>query len=141
LSFDLEAGKTLSLVGESGSGKTTIGRAILGLAPVCGGSITFRGETISNVSRGQRRKLASDVQVVFQDPYSSLNPAMTVESILVEPLAAAGVTGGPSGCRPTPGVVIRGSSPEANDSASPLPGRSRSTLPSSSATSRRARST
>jgi peptide/nickel transport system ATP-binding protein len=61
---------------------------------VCGGSITFRGETISNVSRGQRRKLASDVQVVFQDPYSSLNPAMTVESILVEPLAAAGVTGG-----------------------------------------------
>src|SRR5215217_5788393 len=94
VSFDLEPGKTLSLVGESGSGKTTIGRAILGLAPVSEGTITFRGQTISNVSRTQRRKLATDIQVVFQDPYSSLNPAMTVESILVEPLAAAGVRGG-----------------------------------------------
>jgi len=94
VSFDLEAGKTLSLVGESGSGKTTIGRAILGLAPVTEGTVTFRGETISHVSRSRRRKLASDIQVVFQDPYSSLNPSMTVESILVEPLAAAGVTGG-----------------------------------------------
>jgi peptide/nickel transport system ATP-binding protein len=94
VSFDLAAGETLSLVGESGSGKTTIGRAILGLAPVTGGSITFRGNTISNISRSQRRKLATDVQVVFQDPYTSLNPAMTVESILVEPLSAAGVTGG-----------------------------------------------
>ena len=94
VSFDLEAGKTLSLVGESGSGKTTIGRAILGLAPVSEGTIRFRGETISNVSRQQRRRLATDIQVVFQDPYSSLNPAMTVESILVEPLNAAGVEGG-----------------------------------------------
>jgi ABC-type glutathione transport system ATPase component len=94
VSFDLEPGKTLSLVGESGSGKTTIGRAILGLAPVSEGTITFRGQTVSNVSRAQRRKLATDIQVVFQDPYSSLNPAMTVESILVEPLNAAGVSGG-----------------------------------------------
>ena len=94
VSFDLAAGETLSLVGESGSGKTTIGRAILGLAPVTAGSISFRGETISNVPRSRRRKLASDIQVVFQDPYSSLNPSMTVESILVEPLAAAGVEGG-----------------------------------------------
>src|SRR5215218_9198690 len=94
VSFDLAPGETLSLVGESGSGKTTIGRAILGLAPVTEGSITFRGETISNVPRSRRRKLASDIQVVFQDPYSSLNPSMIVESILVEPLAAAGVEGG-----------------------------------------------
>jgi peptide/nickel transport system ATP-binding protein len=94
VSFQLEPGKTLSLVGESGSGKTTIGRAILGLAPVSAGAISFRGQTISNVSRAQRRRLASDIQVVFQDPYSSLNPAMTVESILVEPLASAGVSGG-----------------------------------------------
>ena len=94
VSFDLAPGETLSLVGESGSGKTTIGRAILGLAPVTVGSITFRGETISNVSRSRRRKLASDIQVVFQDPYSSLNPSMTVESILVEPLAAVGVRDG-----------------------------------------------
>jgi ABC-type glutathione transport system ATPase component len=94
VSFDLSAGETLSLVGESGSGKTTIGRAILGLAPVTGGAITFRGETISNVSRKLRRELATDIQVVFQDPYSSLNPSMTIETILVEPLIAAGVEGG-----------------------------------------------
>ena len=94
VSFDLSAGETLSLVGESGSGKTTIGRAILGLAPVTGGAIRFRGQTISNVSRKLRRELATDIQVVFQDPYSSLNPSMTIESILVEPLQAAGVEGG-----------------------------------------------
>jgi ABC-type glutathione transport system ATPase component len=94
VSFQVNARETLSLVGESGSGKTTIGRAILGLAPVTGGSITFHGEPISNVPRARRRKVARAIQVVFQDPYSSLNPAMTVEDILVEPLAAAGVTGG-----------------------------------------------
>jgi ABC-type glutathione transport system ATPase component len=94
VSFDLEPGKTLSLVGESGSGKTTIGRAVLGLAPVTDGTITFRGETISNIPRARRRKVARDIQVVFQDPYSSLNPSMTVEDILVEPLAATGVEGG-----------------------------------------------
>ncbi|GAA2974429.1 peptide/nickel transport system ATP-binding protein [Microbacterium terrae] len=94
VSLDLHAGETLSLVGESGSGKTTIGRAILGLAPVSEGRVEFRGETISNVPRARRRKIASDIQVVFQDPYTSLNPSMTIESILVEPLAAAGITGG-----------------------------------------------
>lgn len=94
VSFDLHAGETLSLVGESGSGKTTIGRAILGLAPVSSGKITFGGETISNVSRSRRRQLARNVQVIFQDPYSSLNPSMTVEDIIVEPMAAAGVSGG-----------------------------------------------
>lgn len=94
VSFELERGKTLSLVGESGSGKTTIGRAVLGLAPVSEGNISFRGETISNAPRALRRKVASEIQVVFQDPYSSLNPSMTVQSILVEPLAAAGVSDG-----------------------------------------------
>ncbi|WP_432561783.1 ABC transporter ATP-binding protein [Kineococcus sp. SYSU DK003] len=94
VSFALNAGETLSLVGESGSGKTTIGRAILGLAPVSGGTIRFRGTTISGASRSARRQVARDVQVVFQDPYSSLNPAMTVEDILVEPLAAVGVVDG-----------------------------------------------
>ncbi|MGX1471474.1 UNVERIFIED_CONTAM: ABC-type glutathione transport system ATPase component [Streptomyces canus] len=94
VSFDLRAGETLSLVGESGSGKTTIGRAVLGLAPVTAGSITFRGETISNISRARRRKVARDIQVIFQDPYSSLNPSMQVEDILVEPLVAAGAEAG-----------------------------------------------
>ena len=94
VSFQIAPGETLSLVGESGSGKTTIGRAILGLAPVTGGRIVFRGQTISNTSRAVRRRIAQDIQVVFQDPYSSLNPAMTVEDILVEPLNAAGTAGG-----------------------------------------------
>lgn len=94
VSFDIFPGETLSLVGESGSGKTTIGRAILGLAPVTGGTITFRDQTISNIPRAARRKIARDIQVVFQDPYSSLNPAMSVEDILVEPIAAAGASGG-----------------------------------------------
>jgi peptide/nickel transport system ATP-binding protein len=94
VSFELSAGETLSLVGESGSGKTTIGRAILGLAPVSSGVVKFRGQTISNVKRSERRRLASDIQVVFQDPYSSLNPAMRVEDIIVEPMASAGVAGG-----------------------------------------------
>jgi ABC-type glutathione transport system ATPase component len=94
VSFELKAGETLSLVGESGSGKTTIGRAILGLAPVTAGSITFRDRPISNIPRGRRRTVARAIQVVFQDPYSSLNPAMRVEDILVEPLAAAGISGG-----------------------------------------------
>ncbi|MET0888368.1 MAG: dipeptide/oligopeptide/nickel ABC transporter ATP-binding protein, partial [Mycetocola sp.] len=94
VSFDLHAGETLSMVGESGSGKTTIGRAILGLAPVSGGRISFRGSDIQRASRGERRKIARHVQVVFQDPYSSLNPSMQIEDILVEPLRAAGISGG-----------------------------------------------
>ncbi|NEN04946.1 ABC transporter ATP-binding protein [Diaminobutyricibacter tongyongensis] len=94
VSLDLFPGETLSLVGESGSGKTTIGRAILGLAPVSEGTIEFRGQTISNLPRNQRRRTAKAIQVVFQDPYSSLNPSMTVEDILVEPLKSAGVAGG-----------------------------------------------
>jgi peptide/nickel transport system ATP-binding protein len=94
VSLELQAGETVSLVGESGSGKTTIGRAILGLAPVTEGTITFRGQEISNISRSRRRQVARDIQVIFQDPYSSLNPSMTVESILVEPLRAAGITEG-----------------------------------------------
>jgi peptide/nickel transport system ATP-binding protein len=94
VSLDLNAGETVSLVGESGSGKTTIGRAILGLAPVTGGTIQFRGQKIDNIPRSRRRQIARDIQVIFQDPYSSLNPSMTVESILAEPLRAAGVTAG-----------------------------------------------
>ncbi|MFJ6376203.1 ATP-binding cassette domain-containing protein [Pseudarthrobacter oxydans] len=90
VSFDLARGETLGLVGESGSGKTTIGRSILGLAPVSGGSITFEGKDIGSLPPRQRRKNAKDIQVVFQDPYSSLNPAMTIEDILTEPLMDTG---------------------------------------------------
>ncbi|WP_022867274.1 ABC transporter ATP-binding protein [Schaalia vaccimaxillae] len=91
VSFTLEPGKTLSLVGESGSGKTTIGRAILGLAPVTEGRIRLQGREISSLGRAERRCVAHDIQVVFQDPYTSLNPAMKIGKILAEPLEAAGV--------------------------------------------------
>jgi peptide/nickel transport system ATP-binding protein len=94
VSFAISPGETLSLVGESGSGKTTIGRAILGLAPVTGGSISFRGQVISNLPRRRRRTIAHEIQVIFQDPYSSLNPSMAIEDILVEPLTAAGTERG-----------------------------------------------
>jgi ABC-type glutathione transport system ATPase component len=86
-------GETLGLVGESGSGKTTLGRAILGLAPVTAGSIDFLGKEISHASRRQRRELSRDLQVVFQDPYTSLNPSMEIGQILAEPLQIQGMDG------------------------------------------------
>jgi ABC-type glutathione transport system ATPase component len=92
ISLQIEAGKTLGLVGESGSGKTTLGRAVLGLAPVTAGEIRFQGRVISTLERRQRRALADDIQVVFQDPYTSLNPAMTISDILSEPLLVAGTS-------------------------------------------------
>jgi ABC-type glutathione transport system ATPase component len=90
VSLDIRPGETVGLVGESGSGKTTLGRAVLGLAPVTAGSIRLRGNEISQVTRAERRLLAKDLQVVFQDPYSSLNPSMSIEQILTEPLTTAG---------------------------------------------------
>lgn len=90
VSFQIDAGRTLGLVGESGSGKSTIGRALLGLAAPTGGTITFDGQDITALSRRNRRALTRDIQVIFQDPYSSLNPAMQIEDILAEPLIAQG---------------------------------------------------
>ncbi|WP_341994705.1 ATP-binding cassette domain-containing protein [Microbacterium sp. LWH7-1.2] len=92
VSLDILPGETVGLVGESGSGKTTLGRAALGLAPVTEGSIVYDGKDISHLKRQERRALSSEIQVVFQDPYSSLNPSMTIEQILTEPLTAAGVS-------------------------------------------------
>jgi peptide/nickel transport system ATP-binding protein len=89
--LDIRPGECVGLVGESGSGKTTLGRAILGLAPVTAGTITFDGKDIARASRTERRRLGSDVQVVFQDPYTSLNPSMTIGDILAEPLQARDV--------------------------------------------------
>ncbi|KZE36194.1 ATP-binding cassette domain-containing protein [Microbacterium sp. T32] len=93
VSLDILPGETMGLVGESGSGKTTLGRAVLGLAPVSGGTVTYDGRDISHLGRAARRALSSEIQVVFQDPYSSLNPSMTIEQILAEPLTASGVAG------------------------------------------------
>ncbi|MCB5283707.1 MULTISPECIES: ATP-binding cassette domain-containing protein [Micrococcaceae] len=93
VSIQVRRGETIGLVGESGSGKTTLGRAVLGLVPVTSGSVVFEGEEISHVGGRRRRQLSRDIQVVFQDPYSSLNPAMTIESILAEPLTVRGYSG------------------------------------------------
>lgn len=92
VSLDIGHGETLGLVGESGSGKTTIGRALLGLAPVMAGSVTFAGREIQHASLKERRALSRDLQVVFQDPYTSLNPSMTVGDILSEPLVVQGTS-------------------------------------------------
>ncbi|MBX3194131.1 MAG: ABC transporter ATP-binding protein [Microbacteriaceae bacterium] len=91
VSIAISAGETLGLVGESGSGKTTLGRTVLGLVPASRGSIVFDGTDITRLDRRGRRRLATELQAVFQDPYSSLNPSMTVSDILVEPLIAQGV--------------------------------------------------
>ncbi|KAA9089099.1 ATP-binding cassette domain-containing protein [Microbacterium radiodurans] len=88
----IDAGEVLGLVGESGSGKTTIGRAVLGLVKASGGSIRFRDEDITHATPKRRRELARQIQVIFQDPYSSLNPALTVGDILSEPLIVQGAT-------------------------------------------------
>ncbi|QLH25859.1 ATP-binding cassette domain-containing protein [Streptomyces sp. Rer75] len=99
VSLDIRAGETVGLVGESGSGKTTLGRAVLGLAPVTEGRIAYAGRDISRLGARERRALSDEIQVVFQDPYTSLNPAMTVGDILTEPLLVAGVSRGAAGER------------------------------------------
>jgi peptide/nickel transport system ATP-binding protein len=93
VSFEIAESETLGLVGESGSGKTTIGRAVLGLVKAQSGTIRFDGRDITSAGRRERRALAKDIQVVFQDPYSSLNPAMAIGDILSEPLIMQGVSG------------------------------------------------
>jgi ABC-type glutathione transport system ATPase component len=86
--LDIAAGETLALVGESGSGKTTVGNAVLGLVPVAAGTIAFDGEDIAHADARRRRELTREIQVVFQDPYGSLNSMRTIRQTLVEPLIA-----------------------------------------------------
>lgn len=92
VSLSISSGETLGVVGESGSGKTTIGRAVLGLAPPSGGRILFAGEDITKAKAAERRRLSRDVQVVFQDPYTSLNPSLSIGDTLSEPLTVQGYT-------------------------------------------------
>jgi ABC-type glutathione transport system ATPase component len=88
INAEVARGETLAVVGESGAGKSTLARAILGLTPVSAGTIRFDGTDITTLNRRARVQLASRLQAVFQNPYSSLNPARPVRSALAEPLVA-----------------------------------------------------
>ena len=96
VTFSIEKGETLSLVGESGCGKSTVGKAILRLVEPTDGEVFLDGQRIDNIPAGRLRPLRKRIQVVFQDPFSSLNPRMRVRDILAEPLRNFGMAGSAS---------------------------------------------
>lgn len=90
VSFTLEKGSTLGLVGESGCGKSTLGRTLIHLLESTEGTIRFEGEDVTHPDKKRLRKLREDMQIIFQDPYSSLNPRMTIHDTIIEPLRLSG---------------------------------------------------
>ena len=86
VSFTIEKGKTLGVVGESGCGKSTLGRTVLRLLPVTEGQVIFKGQDISRLSEQKLKPFRSNMQIIFQDPYSSLNPRMSIKQIIAEPM-------------------------------------------------------
>jgi peptide/nickel transport system ATP-binding protein len=91
VSFNVYRGQTLGLVGESGCGKTTTGRAILRLIEPTGGRVTYEGVDLGQLGGGDLRRMRRKMQIVFQDPYGSLNPRMSIESALTEPMVIQGI--------------------------------------------------
>jgi oligopeptide transport system ATP-binding protein len=94
VSFTIEEGETLGLVGESGSGKTTIGRLLLRLLPATKGEILFEHQNVLAMGRGEIRRLRRSMQIIFQDPFASLNPRMTIGDIIAEPVRIHGLATG-----------------------------------------------
>ncbi|WP_066709219.1 ABC transporter ATP-binding protein [Celeribacter ethanolicus] len=107
ITFDLARGKTLGLVGESGSGKSTLGRAILRRLPISDGRVIFDGKDISNVKGEALRRLTRDIQLIFQDPYTSLNPRMKVLELIAEPLLVHGIVSSIEEARDQVGELMR----------------------------------
>jgi oligopeptide/dipeptide ABC transporter ATP-binding protein len=107
VSFDIQPGKTLGLVGESGCGKTTVGRTILRLIPATGGSVRYKGEDFFAFHGRQLRQIRRQMQIVFQDPVSSLNPRMTVGNIIGEPLEVHGIARGSAKVEMVAGLLSR----------------------------------
>ena len=91
VSFTLDAHKTLGIVGESGCGKSTLGRTILGLHKATSGQVFFEGREIQNLSNSEMKPLRKEMQIIFQDPYSSLNPRDTVAQIIAQPMEVQGI--------------------------------------------------
>jgi peptide/nickel transport system ATP-binding protein len=92
VSFEIKKNETLGLVGESGCGKTTLGRAILSLVKLTSGNIFFDGENIANATLAQMRIIRKNLQIVFQDPYGSLNPRLSIGDAIVEPMTVHGLS-------------------------------------------------
>ena len=135
VSFDILPGETLGLVGELGSGKSTLGRVIVGLLPATGGETIVDGQHVAALRGSARKALWRHAQMVFQDPYSSLNPRMTVRDALAEPLRNFGIARGAEadalvrkaldacGLRPRRRRAIRASSPAGSANALASPAR------------------